>query len=239
MSETRIRHPRHWQRWQMDDLASRIEERRQERTDNAESQQATKRTDALEAERQAVRQQAHEAGYAEGHEEGRKDGYAKGLEEGRAQGLQELEQQSRQTLAALLPLIESFNQALAQRDEKIADSLVELALATGHQLAGEALKETPEQIVEIVRELLHLEPALSGHPRLRLHPQDLTLVKDIMEQELATLGWRLQADDQLTRGGCRVTSDSGELDATWEQRCAGVMEQIRRRSTVRAAESES
>ncbi len=239
MSETCIRHPRHWHRWQMDDLSSLVEKRREEHPDNAESQQAKARKNALETERQALRQQAHETGYAEGHEEGRKDGYAKGLEEGRAQGRQELKEQSRQTLAALLPLIESFNQALAQRDEEIADSLVELALATGYQLAGEALKANPEQIVEIVRELLHLEPALSGHPRLRLHPQDIELVKDAMEQELTALGWRLQADEQLARGGCRVTSNSGELDATWEQRCAGVMEQIRHRSTARSAEKES
>ncbi|MFD2437126.1 FliH/SctL family protein [Modicisalibacter luteus] len=80
-----------------------------------------------------------------------------------------------------------------------------------------------------MRELLHAEPALSGRPRLWLHPADLTLVKGHLGAEFEAAGWQLQPDDTISRGGCRATSSSGELDATLESRWESITQQVRRR----------
>lgn len=222
-----------WRRWQMEELdtaapaqASRSKESSRQ---NAIRQQALQRSAELDAERKKARQEAYDAAYAEGLEQGKQAGFEQGLEEGRQAGEQELQRQTEQTLAPLLSLAEQFQDALANLDNEIAERLADLALTTGRQLAGEALEEKPEQILVIVRELLHVEPALSGRPRLWLHPADLILVKAQLGAEFEAAGWQLQPDDLITRGGCRATSASGELDATFESRWETVVGKVRRR----------
>ncbi|SDS00911.1 flagellar assembly protein FliH [Pseudomonas oryzae] len=233
MSERRPPHDgEQWRPWQMEELASPPQAGRQQReTQRQEAlrQAAFKRNAELQALREQAQQQAREQGYREGFAEGRDAGYAAGLEEGRRQGELELQQQLQQTLQPLQGLAAQFSAALAQLDEQIAAQLVDLALVTGRQLAGEALEAHPEQILEIVRELLHSEPALSGQPRLWLHPADLLLVKAHLGAELEAAGWRLQPDGEISRGGCRASAASGELDASRERRWEALVAQIRHR----------
>lgn len=226
-----------WRRWQMGKL---VDSREDASLDNGPSPNEATRLKAtlqrqaeLRALREQVSQEAREAGHREGHAAGHAQGHAEGLAQGLAEGREqaqgEFEREAREALAPLLSLAEQFGEALARLDEEMAGELVELALATGRQLAGEALKARPRQILEIVRALLHTEPTMTGKPRLWLHPLDHTLVEEHLGHELEAAGWALQPDDQLRRGGCRVTSASGELDATWESRWKAVTDQVRRR----------
>ncbi|WP_163575923.1 flagellar assembly protein FliH [Halomonas faecis] len=230
-----------WQRWRMGELAPGARRQPSEEGTNsseraqreAANRRAAERQRAeLEALRESVREQAREEGYRAGYEKGRHEGQAQGIEEGRQQAERELDERTREALAPLAPLAQSFSQALDELDEQIGDDLVALALSTGKQLAGDALKTRPRQILELIRALLHSEPPLTGQQRLWLHPLDHKLVEKHLGEELHAAGWKLQPDDQLTRGGCRVTSASGELDATWESRWQAVKSQVRRRTTA-------
>lgn len=227
-----------WRPWQMDEL-ERPADSAQPDQDNLRREAIRRQAFRRNAELEALRRQAHEQARQQGHEEGfaagRAEGYAQGLEEGRRAGEQELQLQIAQTLQPLRQLAEEFRKALAHLDEQIADQLVGLAMATGRHLAGEALQTHPEQILAIVRELLHAEPALTGKPRLWLHPADLLLVRAHLGNELAAAGWQLQPDELVSRGGCRVNSASGELDATWESRWDSLLEQLRHRQSPGAS----
>lgn len=182
--------------------------------------------------------QGIEQGRREGHAQGHEAGFVKGMNEGLAEGrsraeaeiTEALEKRVHEALSPLSDLIENFHRALQDLDTAIAAQLIDLALATGRQLAGDALKARPRQIVSVVEELLRSDPPLVGCQRLWLHPQDLTLVERHLGDTLATAGWTLKADDSLHRGGCRVTSEYGEIDATWEHRWQSVNSQVRRRS---------
>lgn len=225
-----------WQRWQMGELHSEEAGERtapqQDPAEQARRREQFQRQAELKALRERVMQEAREEGYRAGFESGRSEGHAQGLEEGRQEAQRELERQVRETVKPLAPLAEQFSSALEQLDDEIATDLVELALATGHQLAGEALKARPRQVLELVKALLHTEPPLVGQQRLWLHPLDHKLVEEHLGAELAAAGWKLQPDAQLTRGGCRVTSANGELDATWETRWQAVKAQVRRRHSA-------
>ncbi|MFO8044920.1 MAG: flagellar assembly protein FliH [Halomonas sp.] len=227
-----------WQRWEMGELPqarhsadgalpSVEETTRRKAAFQRQAELREMRDRVMEEARQEGHRQGHEAGHAEGYQAG----LAEGLAQGHAQAREELEQRIAETLTPLLSLVEAFGSALQELDEAVAEELVELALATGRQLAGEALKARPKQVLDIVRGLLHTEPVMSGRPRLWLHPRDHALVEEHLGHELQAAGWTLQPDDQVTRGGCRVTSASGELDATWETRWAAVKRQVRRRAT--------
>ncbi|MEA2119479.1 flagellar assembly protein FliH [Halovibrio sp. HP20-50] len=230
-----------WRRWQMEELGSSTS---QHASDNAvptahqrKVQAAQKAAEQArqreEQERQAqyerIRQKAEEEGYKAGFERGQQDGLAKGLDEGATQAQAELAEQVRLTVTPLQTLAKQFSEALERIDETIAHDLVELALATGKQLANEALQESPEQVLTIVRELLHTEPPLVGQQRLWLNPEDHALVEQHLGSELHAANWKLQPDDQLARGGCRVTSAQGEIDATFESRWHTIQAQSRKR----------
>ena len=69
-------------------------------------------------------------------------------------------------------------------------------------------------ILAAVRDLLQTEPALSGAPRLLLHADDMPLVQQYLAEDLQAAGWLLRSDPAISRGGCRVQSASGEVDAS-------------------------
>ncbi|GKW50424.1 flagellar assembly protein FliH [Halomonas sp. NCCP-2165] len=225
-----------WRRWQMEELGSDAAgpgpAERERRRREAQRQASRRRDEELARLREQVRQAAREEGYRAGLASGQEEGHAQGLAEGRAAAEAELQQRLEETLTPLRSLAASFREALDGLDDQVAEELVALALATGRQLAGEALVARPEQIVDLVRELLHVEPPLNGGTRLWLHPDDLALVTPVLGEELVALGWKLQPDDALSRGGCRVTSASGELDATWERRWETVTERLRHRAAA-------
>lgn len=83
--------------------------------------------------------------------------------------------------------------------------------------------------MEVIRNLLREEPLFNGGSRLWLNPDDLPLVEAELERELAASGWQTRPDPRLSRGGCRVTGPSGELDASIETRWRQLQEQVHRR----------
>lgn len=230
-----------WRRWQMEELASTANEHATDRdvptAHQRKVQAALKAAEQArqreEEERQAlherIRQQAEKEGYEAGFEQGHKEGLEKGLEEAAEQAKIELEARIHKTVAPLETLAKQFSDALERIDDTIAHDLVELALATGKQLASDALQASPEQVLVVVRELLHTEPPLVGQQRLWLNPDDHALVEEQLGGELKAANWKLQPDDQLARGGCRVTSAQGEIDATFENRWHTIQAQSRKR----------
>jgi flagellar assembly protein FliH len=169
-------------------------------------------------------------GHTKGFEAGKKEGYKQGLKEGRVEAKKELDHQVGSALAPLSPLVSRFEEAIALLDSTISNELVELALAIGCQLARDRLDEEPELMLEIVRELLYMEPSMDSKPRLWLHPDDLSLVQQHLGDEFEAAGWKLQPDKNMSRGGCKLTSDNQECDATWETRCQAILAQVRHRS---------
>jgi flagellar assembly protein FliH len=177
----------------------------------------------LELLRNKARTEGQEAGYEAGFTAAREEGYAAGLAAGREAGLQQLQEQTRTTLAPLQHLAANYTQALAELDEEIADDLAGLALKISRLIVGQHLSAHPEQIVAVVKKLLHHEPEPTGKPKLHLNPLDYSVVKEHLETDLESAGWALRSDDLITPGGCRVVSKSGDLDATLETRWAEIV----------------
>ena len=182
----------------------------------------------LRAMREKTRAAAHQEGYTAGFAEGREKGYAEGLRASREAGERELAERRRELVEPLVALVNGLREALEQLDTDIGDSLADVALVAGRQLAGDALQAKPEQIRTLIRELLREEPLFSGQPCLRLHPDDLALVDTQLADELGATGWKVQVDATLERGGCRVTGPEGELSATREVRWQALLARARR-----------
>lgn len=182
-----------------------------------------------ETELAELRLNAQQAGQAEGqmlgHLQGHAQGHVQGLREGHAAGLAEVKAQAAQLKALALALPAALQ--LVQRS--VADELLALALDIARQVLGQALATEPRAILAAVHELLQAEPCLTGTPQLLMHPDDAALVKEQLADDLKAAGWSVRVDAQIARGGCRVTAQSGERDATvqarWERVCAALAPQ--------------
>ncbi len=215
-----------WRTWLADELSQSPDKvaADTEPTTSEEDQAAVIELGRSEGFRQGLEQ-----GYQAGFNEGRDEGHAQGLAEGLREAEEQLQQRLREQAADLTLLAQNFAHALRQLDKQIASELVELALVTGRQLARNTLDADPGIVLQLVRELLKQDPVLGAKPQLWLHSADLALVRAAMADELKAAGWSLHSDDELTRGGCRVSSPQGEFDSTWETRWQAISNQIRQR----------
>jgi flagellar assembly protein FliH len=221
-----------WQRWEMDTLdgpAPRPAPGPAGRGAVPPAAEAPPSVALLHAaELVSLRREARSAGDAEGRREGHVKGHAEGYAQGRTEGLAaglaaaSVHAEQLRALAANLPA------ALRRTDSELADAVLTLALDVARQVVHRTLRAEPQWVLPLVQDLLHAEPALQGEPRLLLHPDDVALVRNSLGNELQTAGWQVRPDETITRGGCRVQSATGEMDASLETRWKSVTAALHR-----------
>jgi flagellar assembly protein FliH len=157
------------------------------------------------AEPQAA-QAARQAGY--------QDGYRDGLV-----ALESFKQSFAQQMAAqLAPLVTAFDQAFVELESQIADSVARSATALARQVLRSELTARPELVAQVAGEAVNAVLLSARHIRVFVHPDDQALVEAGAGEALTARDARLLADASLTRGGCRVESDLGQIDARIETR---------------------
>ena len=162
------------------------------------------------AELEAIRQQAQDEGFEQGHEAG----YAAGIQQARAEAMK------------VHALMQNLQDALNQVDAQIAQSLLDLSLEVARKMTVEMLQVKPEIILDIVSEAISGLPHFNQNAHLSLHPADAELIREHMGEQLAHTGWKIFADKQIMRGGCRVETANSQVDATTEVRWKRIVESI-------------
>ncbi|MFC5461681.1 flagellar assembly protein FliH [Massilia niabensis] len=149
--------------------------------------------------------------------EGRAEGYAEGLLEGRTTGHNEAfeagQQETADEMATLRAIAATFGNAVAAADETIASDVLDLALHLARSMVRTAFAVRPELIIPIVREAIDYLPVLQAPAVLALNPDDVEIVRAALADELDKGGWRVVADPQIGRGGCKVDTASNQIDA--------------------------
>jgi len=139
--------------------------------------------------------------------------YRQGYDAGYAQG----QTRAAAEAARFAALIESLQQETTGLEQRVAEDLVRLALVLARSLIRESLKVHPELIEAIVRESVRDVPPFSQSMRLRLHPEDASLLASHLASELGA-DWVVVEDAAIARGGCRIETATCEIDATLEAR---------------------
>ncbi|MDC9613141.1 flagellar assembly protein FliH [Xenorhabdus khoisanae] len=174
-----------------------------------------------------LKEQARQAGHMQGIAEGQAQGYEQGLQEGRKAGLEQSLQESRQQQQVVIDqwqaLLTDFSHSLDGLDTVIASRLMQLSLTAAHHILGQPAVCDGTALLNQIREFIQQEPMFSGKPQLRVHPQNIPLVEQQLGEVLALHGWRLIADNKLHPGGCKVSADEGDMDASlatrWHEMC--------------------
>ena len=221
-----------WKRWTPDDLAPPMTEFMPALAPSLTEEPDEEAPELSEEEQRAqmlaqLQMQAHEQGYNAGLSEGRHQGHQQGYEEGKAQGLEQGLEQSRQQQAPIharmQQLVSEFQNTLDALDSVIASRLMQMALEAARQVIGHTPVVDNSALIKQIQGLLQQEPLFSGKPQLRVHPDDLKRVEEMLGATLSLHGWRLRGDPSLHHGGCKVSADEGDLDASvatrWQELC--------------------
>lgn len=147
-----------------------------------------------------IQQQAAQEGFQAGHEEGYKAGYEMGRQAGEAD------------VSRFAELVESLNGELLRQDERLARELLDLALAVARQMLRVSLRTKEGLVLEVIKEAINSLPAMSGHLRIVIHPDDQRVVSDFVAAEHLHLSARVVADSRVERGGFRIETNHSEMD---------------------------
>lgn len=164
----------------------------------------------LDAERSAMRQ----AGYQEGY----RDGLA---------ALENFKQHfAAQATAQIGQLLDSLDAQWRALDARVAQTLVHCAVQLAQQVVRSELVVRPELVVRVAADALDAVMLSARHIRVHAHHDDLPLIAEGADEALRARGARLLADETLERGGVRVDSDAGAVDARvatrWAQAAAAL-----------------
>ena len=169
------------------------------------------------SELEDVERRTHQEAYAKGH--------AAGLAAARAESQQALDRLQTQ-VATLDSMLGAVAQPFRDLDSQIEEQLVQLAITIARQLVRRELRMDPAQVIAIIRETVALLPAATRDVRVHLHPEDAAVVREKLATPSAGRAWTIVEDPVMTRGGCRVTTDTAHIDSRMETRIQGIMAAI-------------
>ncbi len=169
------------------------------------------------AEIEEVERRAYEEAFAQGREAG--------LAAARAESEQQIKQLKAQ-VAQLDRVLGTLGAPLQQMNAEVEQQLLSLAVTIGRQLVRRELKTDPAQVIAIIRETVSLLPAAARDVRVHLHPEDAAVVRERLAATTADRAWTIVEDPVLTRGGCKVTTDTALIDARVETRLNEVIAAI-------------
>lgn len=152
-------------------------------------------------------------------EQARREGFEQGKKEGREAGAREFAER----IQHLQRLITTLDQPLEELDEAVEQQLAKLSMIVARQLVRRELKAEPEQVIGVVRDALAALPLNARNVRLSLHPEDAALVREALSLQQGEASIQLVEDPVQVRGGCRVLTESSQIDATVESRLNAII----------------
>lgn len=136
-------------------------------------------------------------------------GYAAGLRDAQA------------AAEPLRVLADNFSRLLDSLETELAEVVRDLALEVARQVVIAELGTHPDRVLDVVRGALQHMSETSREARLLMHPDDVRLVRPQLEAILDRNRVRLIEDARLVRGGCRIETAHGDIDASlptrWRQ----------------------
>ncbi len=194
------------------------------------------------SEEEKARAEAWQQGYQEGLESGRAEGLQQGQQQGFEQGQQEglalaqqeaeqlsqqIRQQAEQALSAVTPLVTSLRQPLEMElDNTVNRAIATLVVQIARQVVRQEMALRPEHIVDVVQHLFQQLPMTDREVRLHLHPEDKVLLEGVAPLIGSGFDWVMEADEEVKRGGCRISSRNFSADESVDNRLEESVRQV-------------
>ena len=148
-----------------------------------------------------------------------KEGYQAGME----QASEEL-QQVRETFAA-------FMNAKQEVYEQIAPDILEISVDIAQKIIKKEVSEDPQVLVNNIVDVLKSLSKDENKIALRVNPVQVDVVKQQVPEILTIAGLDARvsvlADEEVSEGGCLVTTSNGVVDATVETQLSVICEALK------------
>jgi flagellar assembly protein FliH len=153
-----------------------------------------------------------------------------GYQEGYRDGLVALDNFKRSVLqqnnAQFGAVMQQFDEQLDALEFDMARALARVAASIAQQVVRDELAAQPQRIARVAQEAVEAVLLSARHIVVQVSPQDLALVEQGAADAIAARGARLVGDPTIERGGCRVLSDVGTIDARigarWQHASASI-----------------
>jgi len=146
---------------------------------------------------------------ATARQQGYQDGYRDGLV-----ALESFKESfATQTSSQMARVLQALDDDLGRLEQDMAISVARVATELARQVVRSELAVRPGLVAQVAREAVNAVLMSARHITVLVHPDDHALVAQGSEEALAARGARLLAQPAMARGGCRVESDAGVIDA--------------------------
>ena len=147
---------------------------------------------------------------------------AQGYQDGYRDGLVALDSfkqsYANQVGAQVGQVLHALDHELGALEQQMASSVARIATELARQVVRSELSQRPALVAQVAREAVNAVLASARQITVLVHPDDHALVAAGCEEALLARGARLLAQPSVARGGCRVESDAGTVDARVDAR---------------------
>lgn len=160
------------------------------------------------------------------YEEARENGHAAGLAEGLAAAEKDNDGKVQAAVEHIATLVSHLEHSLAEIEQSVAEQVLTLALEVARQMAQASIKAQADYLLPIIKEAIASLPLHHAHITLHLNPLDASQLRHCAAEQLNQQNLQIQENPEITRGGCRLTAGTSEVDASAETRWTRVLEAI-------------
>ena len=157
-------------------------------------------------------------------EQARAEGFQKGEAEGYQTGLRRGHEETRVGAERLARAAAKLESGLGALDAEVAEELLALAIELAREVVRQEISARPDTLLAVVREALTQLP--HQHAAIYLHPEDASLLRSYLGDQLAHAGHRIHEDFKLARGDCLLESGGTQVDATMAMRWRRVLARL-------------
>jgi flagellar assembly protein FliH len=150
------------------------------------------------------------------------EAYQRGLAEGLEAGKAAAEERAHRFDELLTALAKPFDEL----DDAIEKQLVELSMSVVRQLFRREIRLNPTHVIGVVREAIQLLPLASRNVQVHLHPDDASLIRETLTPAEGEPAWVVVEDPLMAKGGCRVTTENSNIDASAEARLNALINSV-------------
>lgn len=143
----------------------------------------------------------------------RQQGYQDGYRDGLVALDSFKESFAAQTSGQMARVLQALDDDLGRLEQDLAASVSRVATELARQVVRSELAMRPGLVAQVAREAVNAVLMSARHITVLVHPDDHALVAQGSDEALAARGARLLAQPAVARGGCRVESDAGVIDA--------------------------
>jgi flagellar assembly protein FliH len=141
-----------------------------------------------------------------------REAFAKGFSQGELAGAEAAGQRGEMMLHRLTQTLEELTQVRAQMIHQTERQMVQLAIAIARRVIHREVTIDADLLIAMARVAME-RLGETAQVKVRLHPDDYEAAGAARVAQLAGSNVMILADAHLSRGGCRIESDMGILDA--------------------------